>query len=185
MLCKTVCIAKIGNGCVLGIGSCTARLCGNCRCSGWKEYTAKLCRKLRIVRKENENLTFVTLPPIQDWISQIQCILRISSSHTRSNVSSMAAHHRFFFLLSDGVDGSASGAISYFEVPSLSLLIISIGLEASPGGGGGLDPADHMTQGILTTGWDGDGVGQYLGCIICWAGVGFLTIRGGAGSPLN
>ena len=60
MLCKAVHIAKIRNGCVLGIGLCTARLCGNPQCSGWKKYTAKLCRKLRIVHKENENLTFVT-----------------------------------------------------------------------------------------------------------------------------
>ena len=58
--------------------------------------------------------------------------------------------------------------ISYTEVVlSLSLLMITIELEASPGGGGGLYPVDHTTWGIWTTGWDGDGVGRYPGCIIC------------------
>ena len=105
-------------------------------------------------------LTFVTLPPVQDWISQIQCILHILSSHTHSNASSTAAHCHFFFLLSNGVDRPASSAISYTEVAlSLSLSIIMIGLEASPGGGGGLYPVDCMIWGIQTIGWDGDGVG--------------------------
>ena len=57
-----------------------------------------------------------------------------------------------------------------------------MGLEASPAGGGGLYPVDCATQGIQTTGWDGDGVSQYPGCIICRAGVGFLMIKGGGAS---
>ena len=58
----------------------------------------------------------------------------------------MAARHHFLFLSSDRVDGSASSAISYTEVASsLSLLVIKMWLEASPGGGGGLYPVDHMT----------------------------------------
>ena len=136
--------------------------------------------KLKIVCNENENLSFITLPPVQGWISQIQHILRILSSQTRLNASSTVVHRCFLFLLSDGVDGSASGAVLYIKVASsLLFLIITMGLHASPGGGGGLYPVDRTTWGIQMTGWDGDSVGQYPGCIICLAGVGFLMTRGG------
>ena len=72
----------------------------------------------------------------------------------------MAVCQRFFLLPLDRVDCLASGAISYTNVMSLLLLsMITIGLEMSPGGGGGLYPVDHMTWGIQTMEWDGEGVG--------------------------